>query len=133
MWASRFRAWSRDSRIKVPAPSPMTNPSRVWLNGRDARSGDSLNVVDSARSEQKPAKVRGTMLASAPETMITSARPARIASRARPMAWALDEQAVEIVKFGPFAPHMIARAPEAELSVTWGMKLGTTRFGFRFS
>ena len=48
------------------------------------------------------------------------------------MAWALDEQAVEIVKFGPFAPHMIARTPEAELSVTEGMKLGVTRFGLRF-
>src|SRR5262245_24028097 len=110
----------------------MTNPSRVRLKGRDARSGESLNVVDSARSEQKPAKVRGTMPASAPEAMTTSARPERIASRARPMAWTLDEQAVETVRFGPFAPHMIARAPEAELSVTWGMKFGTTRFGLRF-
>src|SRR5215813_2148383 len=111
----------------------MTNPSRVRLKARDAFSGESLNVVDRARSEQNPPKVRGTMLASAPAAMTTSARPARIASRARPMAWALDEQAVEIVTFGPFAPHMIARTPEAELSVTWGMKLGTTRFGFRFS
>ena len=64
------------------------------------------------------------MLASAPATMTTSACPVRMAPRAKPMAWALDEQAVEIVKFGPFAPHMIARTPEAELSVTLGMKFG---------
>jgi hypothetical protein len=110
----------------------MTNPSRVWLNGREAFSGESLKFVESARSVQKPAKVRGTMLASAPATMTTSACPVRMAPMAWPMAWALDEQAVEIVKFGPFAPHMIARTPEAELSVTMGMKLGVTRFGLRF-
>ena len=110
----------------------MTNPSRVWLNGREAFWGESLKFVESARSVQKPAKVRGTMLASAPATMMTSACPVRMAPRAKPMAWALDEQAVEIVKFGPFAPHMIARTPEAELSVTEGMKLGVTRFGLRF-
>src|SRR5260370_31006362 len=110
----------------------MTNPSRVWLNGREAWSGESLKCGESARSVQKPAKVRGTMLGSAPATMTTSAWPVRMVPRARPMAWALDEQAVEIVKLGPFAPHMIARTPEAELSVTMGMKLGVTRFGFRF-
>src|SRR6266853_652561 len=132
MRALRFLACARDSRIRAPAPSPMTNPSRVWLNGREAFSGESLKFVESARSVQKPAKVRGTMLASAPATMTTSACPVRMAPRAKPMAWALDEQAVEIVKFGPFAPHMIARTPEAELSVTMGIKFGWTRFGLRF-
>src|SRR5580765_7682720 len=124
MRARRFLAWASDSRIKTPAPSPMTNPSRVWLKGREARSGVSLKLVERARREQKPAKVRGTMLASAPATMTTSACPLRMAARARPMAWALDEQAVEMVRFGPFAPHMMAMTPEAELRVTAGMKLG---------
>src|SRR5258708_25310195 len=98
----------------------MTNPSRVLLNGREAFSGESLKFVESARSVQKPAKVRGTMLASAPATMTTSACPVRMAPRAKPMAWALDEQAVAIVKFGPFAPRLIPTPPEVAVGVTGG-------------
>jgi hypothetical protein len=40
------------------------------------------------------------------------------------MAWALEEQAVEIVRLGPLAPKMIATTPEAEFNVIAGIKLG---------
>src|SRR5512143_2178780 len=124
MRALRRRAWRRDSRIRMAAPSPITKPSRARSKGRDARAGASLNAVESARSEQKPAKVSGVRLASAPPAMITSARPARMQVRAWPRAWALDEQAVEMVWLTPLAPNVIATIPDAELSVIIGMKFG---------
>ena len=34
----------------MPAPSPITKPSRAWSNGREARSGASLNALDNARA-----------------------------------------------------------------------------------
>ena len=39
----------------MPAPSPITKPSRSRSHGREARSGVSLKSVDSARDAQKPA------------------------------------------------------------------------------
>ena len=69
------------SRMSAPAPSPMTKPSRARSKGREARSGASLKDVDSARSDAKPAKARGVMLASVPTTMTASACPARSTPR----------------------------------------------------
>ena len=85
--------------------------------------------MDSARSEQKPAKVSGVRLASAPPAIMTSAWPLRMAMSAWPIEWALDEHAVEMVWFNPLAPNTMAMMPEAELSVIIGMKFGCTRFG----
>ena len=108
----------------------MTNPSRARSNGRDARAGSLLKPVDKTRSEQKPANTNGVMHASAPAVMTTSACPVRMQVSAWPMAWALDEHAVEMVKFGPLAPWATATMPDAEFSVITGMKLGWTRCGF---
>src|SRR3989442_15269648 len=124
MCALRLIAWLRDSRISVAAPSPITKPSRARSKGREARPGASLNAVERARSEQKPAKVRGVRLASAPPVITTSAWPDRIHVSAWPMAWALDEQAVEMVWFTPLAPKVIAMIPDAQFSVIIGMKFG---------
>ena len=89
----------------------------------------SLKAVDSARRAQKPAKLSGVMLASAPPAITTSAWPARMSASPCPMAWALEEQAVDVVRFGPLAPNAMATAPDAELSVIIGMRFGCTRPG----
>ena len=47
------------------------------------------------------------------------------------MAWALEEQAVEMVRFGPLAPCAKATRPDAEFRVIVGMKFGGTRCGLR--
>jgi hypothetical protein len=83
-----------------------------------------LKCVERARREQNPANTSGVMLASAPTTIMASACPVRSVVRACPRACALDEQAVEIVRFGPFAPCAMATMPDAELSVIIGMKFG---------
>src|SRR6266436_2346112 len=93
MRASRRSACSRDSRTRMPAPSLHTNPSRSASNGRDARSGSSLRVV-MALTAQKPAMVRGMMMASAPPAIITSASPRWMIRKASPMAWLPVAQAV---------------------------------------
>src|SRR6267143_1087221 len=43
--ALRLRACSSDSRIRIPAPSPTTKPSRPASHGRLALAGSSLRVV----------------------------------------------------------------------------------------
>src|SRR6185436_17764632 len=113
--------------MSAPEPSPMMKPSRDRSKGREAFSGWSLNFDERARKEQNPAKTSGVMLASAPTTITTSARPSRIQWSACPSAWALEEQAVEMVRLGPLAPQAIAIMPEAELRVITGIKFGWTR------
>ena len=88
-----------------------------------------MNEVDSARREVKPPRESGVMLASVPMTIIASARPPRKSDKDRPMAWALEEHAVETVRLGPFAPCASATRPDEELSVMVGMKFGCTRSG----
>ena len=58
----------------MPAPSPITKPSRWASKGREARWGSSLRV-ESARMEQNPAVPRGVIAASLPPAIITSASP----------------------------------------------------------
>ena len=84
----------------MPAPSPMTNPSRSLSNGREAFSGSSLRV-ESALAEQKPAMPSGVMAASLPPVRITSAAPDRMVVKAMPMEWLLEAQAVVAQRFGP--------------------------------
>ena len=59
----RFWACSSDSRIRMPAPSPTTKPSRSASNGRLARCGSSLRV-ESAFIAAKPPMPIGVIAAS---------------------------------------------------------------------
>ena len=70
-------ACSSSSRIKHPAPSPITKPSRLALNGREARTGSSLRV-DSACMALKPPTPAGKIAASAPPVTMMLAFPKRI-------------------------------------------------------
>ena len=74
MRAPRRRAISSASRIKTPAPSARTNPSRSRSNGRLARVGSSLRV-DRALIEANPPRPMWVIAASLPPVTITSAQP----------------------------------------------------------
>ena len=86
--APRFFAYSSSSRITTPAPSPMTNPSRVASKGREAVANSSLRV-DSAVMFAKPPIAIGVTVASEPPVMMTSASPYWIMRNASPIACAL--------------------------------------------
>src|SRR5262245_169993 len=128
MRASRRRACSSDSRLRMPPPSPHTKPSRPASNGREAFWGSSLRV-DMAFIEQNPAMVSGTMMASAPPAIITSASPRSMRRMASPSAWLPVAQAVTTAEFGPLAPNRIEISPEAMFTISIGMKNGDTRSG----
>ena len=87
----------------MPAPSPITKPSRSLSNGRLAFSG-SLLRVESARMAANPPTPMGVMAASVPPQIITSAAQRWISLKESPTAWALEEQAVQVAEFGPLAP-----------------------------
>ncbi|GBM66955.1 hypothetical protein AVEN_57855-1 [Araneus ventricosus] len=57
----------------IPAPSPMANPSRSLSHGLEASSGLSLNLVDYAFIDAKPAIPNLHSALSAPPAIITSA------------------------------------------------------------
>ena len=75
----------QDSRIKMPAPSPTTKPSRSASKGRLACSGSSLRV-DSALMEANPPTPIGVMVASVPPQIIMSASPRSIILKESPIA-----------------------------------------------
>ena len=81
--------------MTTPAPSPITNPSRVLSNGRDAVSGASFRS-ERAFMFAKPPIAIGVTVASDPPVMTMSASPYWIVRNASPMACALVAQA-EIV------------------------------------
>ena len=87
----------------MPAPSPMTKPSRSLSNGRLARVGSSLRV-ESARMAANPPTERGVTEASAPPAMMASASPCMIMRTESPIALALVAQAVAVAEMGPWAP-----------------------------
>src|SRR5712692_7651271 len=95
MRAPRRRANSSSSRITMPAPSPITNPSRSKSNGRDAWTGSSF-LVESARKAANPATLIGVMADSAPPQIIASASPRWIILKLSPIACAPAEQAVAV-------------------------------------
>ena len=107
----------------MPAPSPITKPSRSRSKGREAFSGASLRV-ERARMAQKPPTPRGVIAASAPPAIITSASPRWMRRKESPTAWAPDVQAVQVAEFGPLAPVRIETQPEARLTIAAGMKNG---------
>ncbi len=65
-------ACSSSSRTRTVPPSPMTNPSRLALNGREAVSGASF-LVESACIALKPPTAAALMVASDPPDTITFA------------------------------------------------------------
>src|SRR3954453_19442544 len=112
----------------MPAPSPMTNPSRSFSNGRLARSGSSLRV-DRARIAANPPTASGVIAASDPPAIITSASSRLMISKASPIACADAEQAVQVAEFGPLAWKRMETWPAARLMIDAGMKNGEIRRG----
>ena len=112
----------------MPAPSPITKPSRSASNGREAFFGSSLRV-ESARIEANPATDIGVIALSAPPQIIASASPRSIMRKLSPMACAPAAQAVAVAEFGPFAPCRIETLPEARLTIDEAIKNGETRSG----
>ena len=88
----------------MPAPSPITNPSRSLSHGREAAGGLSLKAVDSARAAANPATPMRHIAASVPPATMTSASPSWMSRVASPMACAPVEQAVTTEWFGPLKP-----------------------------
>ena len=76
----------------MPAPSPMTKPSRSRSNGRLARLG-SMWRVETARTAQNAASARGVTQASLPPAIIAVASPRLMISKASPIACAPEAQA----------------------------------------
>jgi len=91
----------------MPAPSPMTKPSRALSQGREARCGSSLKPVESARAAAKPAMPMRHTAASVPPATITSASSHMMMRAASPMACAPVEQAVTTAWLGPRKPKRI--------------------------
>ena len=103
----------------MPAPSPMTKPSRSLSQGREAFSGSSLRV-DSAFIAQKPPSEVGVVAYSAPPAIIASASPYWIMRIARPMLWVAVVHAVTAAMFGPLAPVRIDTWPATMLMMVLG-------------
>ncbi len=82
----------------MPAPSPITNPSRRASNGRDSPVG----LI--ASSALKPASDSGVIAASAPPVTIASAAPPRSNASAVPIAWAAAAHALTVPNTGPVSP-----------------------------
>src|ERR1019366_4090650 len=123
MGAPRRRACSSSSRTRMPAPSPMTKPSRSLSQGRLARAGSSLRV-ERARMAANPPTPMGVMAASAPPAIITSASQCWMMRKESPMEWALVVQAVAVASFGPLAPNLMETCPAARLTMEAGIKKG---------
>ena len=107
----------------MPAPSPITKPSRSRSQGRLAFSGSSLRV-ESARMAANPPTPMGVMAASVPPAIITSASLCWMMRKESPMEWALVVQAVAVASFGPLAPQRMETWPAARLMMAAGMKKG---------
>ena len=114
----------------MPAPSPMTKPSRPRSNGRDAAAGSSLRV-DSAFIDENPPTTASWIAASVPPASMMSASSRRIVSHASPIAWAPVAHAETVAKFGPSIPNAIATCPEPTFAMPIGMKNGLIRSGPR--
>src|SRR5665213_2458600 len=127
--APRCLACSYSSSTRMPAPSPITKPSRSRSHGREPRGGSSLNAVDSARAAANPAMPKRHTAASVPPHTMTSASSSMISRAASPIACAPVEQAVTTAWFGPLNPCRIETLPEARLIRFAGIKNGVSRRG----
>src|SRR5206468_10094203 len=100
----------------MPAPSPITKPSRSRSKGRDACTGSSLRV-DSARRAANPATLMGVIADSAPPQIIASASPRWMILKLSPIACAPAEHAVAVAELGPFALRLIETQPEERFTI----------------
>src|SRR5437879_5700026 len=105
--ALRRRACSASSTTSTAAPSPITNPSLLASNGREACSG-SLLRAEVALIASKQAMVIGEMGASVAPAITTSASPSSTSWWAWPTASIPDVQPVEMTAAGPWAPNRTA-------------------------
>ena len=78
---------------------------------------------------QKEPTAKALIAASVPPATTTSARPARIMSRAWPMASEPEAQAVTAVWTGPLMPKWMAMLPAASLPIIIGTVSGSIRDG----
>ena len=125
MVAPRSSACSHSSRIKIPAPSPMTNPSRSISKGRER------SMLDSAVMLRKPARAISTITASAPPATATVERPDATRRAALPIACVPAAHAVVTVSQGPPRPKRIETAAVAAFGIIIGTRKGDTRSGPR--
>src|SRR6266498_1363277 len=112
----------------MPAPSPMTKPSRSTSNGREARLGSSLRVL-MAFIAQKPPMPMGTMVASLPPANMTLASPILMVRQASPTAWVEVAQAEQVARFGPRSLWNMLTNPEAMFKMSIGIMKGERRPG----
>src|SRR5665213_958518 len=121
--APRARAWSRDSRIRAAAPSPMAMPSRPAENGRQVVG------LMAFRPSQARRQV-GVAMASLPPTRAASAWPEAIKLAPWAMAWPEEEQALETANTGPLTPNSMETALTGALTMTLGTVIGCMRAAF---
>ena len=108
----------------MPAPSPMTKPSRPSWKGRQAVS---LSLfVDNARLALNPAIAMSVIGASVPPVIIASASPRWIILNASPIEFVPVAHAVTVEPLGPFAPVSIETCPVAISGISIGTKNGLT-------
>ena len=117
----------------MPAPSPITKPSRCASNGREASCGASLNPVDSALAAANAPRLTRSMAASLPPHTAMSASPQRIMRAASPSACTLAAQAVTGAPSGPLSPWRMDTCPAARLTRNDGTVNGDSRCGPRVS
>ena len=123
--APRASACSRASRMTTAAPSPMTNPSRPELNGRDAASGSSFRV-ESARIAANP-PTSGSMRhrlpsSAAPSSTACSDRMRRFAGR----TLTLDSGSFDIVGILP-ADFVFPHVPHVDVLIPLRLDEATER------
>ncbi len=107
----------------MPAPSPMTNPSRSTSKGRERSWPLSAVML------RKPASAMSTMTASAPPATATGQRPWATRRAALPIAWVPAAHAVVTVSHGPPRPKRMDTAAVAALGIIMGTMKGDTRSG----
>src|SRR5262245_56871050 len=109
----------------IPAPSPITKPSRFLSNGLLAVFGSGF--VERAVLAQKPATDILVIGASAPPDTITSASPRWITLKASPIEFVPVAQAVTVHELNPRAPSVMETWPVAISGINIGTKKGLTR------
>src|SRR5918992_1170380 len=121
MRAPRSRAASSSSSTRMPAPSPITKPSRRRSNGREMPDSLSASIRPNA------AVASGVITASLPPVTTASASPQRISRSAMPIAWAPAAHADTVPNDCPRRSCFIATTPEAAFAIRSGIERGEMR------
>jgi len=116
----------------MPAPSPITKPSRSLSKGREASSGSSLRRDRAFRAQNPPTAKGVKALSVPPQTMAVASPRWRIRSPS-PMEWFAVAQALTTAMFGPLRPKSIEIQPEAILIINMGIINGENFLGPYFS